>query len=434
MLKTVIIADDLTGANDTGAIIAKDGFKVGTVLDTQNISKFEDFDVLCLSTDSRGLSKEAAYREVSEAASHFKDRKDLFFSKRCDSTLRGNVGAEIDSIIDALGSDAIAVVVASFPSSGRTCIGDHLLVNQIPLEKTEVAKDPIAPVTLSRVTEIVKKQSTYPVGYISLAEVLKGVDNVESVLKDLSKTNRIVVIDARTDEDIAVIAKGCIASGLNIIAIDPGSFTAAMNRQLHVDKSGTTVQKKILCGIGSASALTRRQIKALKGKYNPLIVKAEATRFFDTNERDAEIRRVADEVVKNQEKSNILAVVTTIEDTDVLNLAEIANAAGKSRSECADCITHAFAEIIYTVKTELGDSVGSIYTSGGDIAAAFCDRIEAVGFDVKDEVVPLAIYSKVLGGYFDGISIVTKGGLVGDDSTLITCLDYLNEQMKSGDR
>ena len=40
MINTVIIADDLTGANDTGAILAQNGFKVGTILKTdQNIGK-----------------------------------------------------------------------------------------------------------------------------------------------------------------------------------------------------------------------------------------------------------------------------------------------------------------------------------------------------------------------------------------------------------
>ncbi|WP_143320816.1 four-carbon acid sugar kinase family protein [Clostridium sp. HBUAS56010] len=431
MLKTVIIADDLTGANDTGAIIAKDGFQVGTILDLKNLENFKDFDVLCISTDSRGLSKEEAYKEVALAASYFKDKENIFFSKRCDSTLRGNVGAEIDSILDALGQDTTAIVVASFPSSGRTCIGDHLLVHQIPLEKTEVAKDPISPVTLSRVTEIVKKQSGYPVGYLPLSQVLKGWEAISSSLKELSKTNRILVVDARTNDDISAIAAGCIASGLKIVAIDPGSFTAAMTRQLYGEKREKTSKKKILCGIGSASALTRRQVKNLKDGRNPLIVKTDASRFFYKEEREAEIQRVAAEVIRKQDTADILAVVTTMEENDVLNLSEIAKKTGKTTSECADAITYGVAEIIYTIKAQLNEEIQGIYTSGGDIAAAFCDRIGAVGFDVKDEVVPLAIYSKVLGGDFDGISMITKGGLVGDDSTLTTCLDYLMDQIKS---
>lgn len=434
MLKAVIIADDLTGANDTGAIIAQDGFKVLTVLDKNHMNQFDDFDILCISTDSRGISKEEAYERVRAAAIPFKDQNGLFFSKRCDSTLRGNIGAEIDSILDVLGSEIYAVVVASFPSSGRTCVGDYLLVNQVPLEKTEAANDPIAPVSLSLVTEIVKKQSKYSVGYLPLAKVLNGPQAVKSAFLESAKSNRIIVADARTNEDIEAIAKGCIDSGLNFVTIDPGVFTAAVIHELYADNKGQKENKKILCGIGSASALTRRQLKSMSRKYNPLIIKAQPIRFFDSSSRESEINRVVDEIIKGQSKSDILAVVTTTEDADVLDFSKIPGTAQKSKSDCAACITNAMADIIHTAKLRLGDIVGGIYTSGGDISAALCEKIKAYGFDVKDEVVPLAIYSNVLGGDFDQIPIVTKGGLVGDDSTLITCMDYLKEIIQSENR
>ena len=174
MINTVIIADDLTGANDTGAILAQNGFKVGTILKTDHMEQFEDYDVLCISTNSRGISGTEAYARVQEAAALFPRSESILYSKRVDSTLRGNVGAEIDSILDYLGEDYRAVVVASFPGSGRTCIGDILLVNEVPLQMTEVAKDPTAPVHTSRVTEIIRQQSRHSVGYIGLEKVLES--------------------------------------------------------------------------------------------------------------------------------------------------------------------------------------------------------------------------------------------------------------------
>ena len=102
MINTVIIADDLTGANDTGAILAQNGFKVGTILKTDHMEQFEDYDVLCISTNSRGISGTEAYARVQEAAALFPRNESILYSKRVDSTLRGNVGAEIDSILDYL--------------------------------------------------------------------------------------------------------------------------------------------------------------------------------------------------------------------------------------------------------------------------------------------------------------------------------------------
>ncbi|HCM13813.1 MAG TPA: Hrp-dependent type III effector protein, partial [Lachnospiraceae bacterium] len=101
----------------------------------------------------------------------------------------------------------------------------------------------------------------------------------------------------------------------------------------------------------------------------------------------------------------------------------------KSKGECAAYLAKAIAEIIFRIKSKLGNEIGGLYISGGDISTAFCEKVKAVGFDVQDEVVPLAIYSKLLGGAFDQTPIITKGGLVGDDTTLITCVDYLRNKI-----
>jgi uncharacterized protein YgbK (DUF1537 family) len=208
MLKTVIIADDLTGANDTGAILAKNGLKVGTLLDKSDLSKFEKFDVLSITTNSRGMSANDAYNKVYDAVNLFENKENIFFSKRIDSTLRGNVGYEIDSIIDNLGNDTKAIVVASFPNSGRVSIGDFLLVNGVPLENTEVSKDPTSPVKTSRVTEIIKNQSKRKVGFISLDKVLKGSNIIKNeIIQNVKDNSEIIVIDACTNEDIDEIAK-----------------------------------------------------------------------------------------------------------------------------------------------------------------------------------------------------------------------------------
>lgn len=429
MLKVVIIADDLTGANDTGAILAQDGFKVGTILKTSDMTKFDDFDVLCYSTNSRGVSQEEAYTRVQNAANLFENRENIFFSKRIDSTLRGNVGAEIDSAIETLGDDTYAIVVASFPDSGRVSIGDYLLVNGVPLEKTEVAKDPTAPVKSSRVTEVVKIQTKYNVGYVSLEKVLKGAEVVKEEVLEKAKDNRIIVIDANKVEDIQEIAKGCVATGLKFVAIDPGTFTACTAHELYKDELQVKDNKKVLCGIGSASNLTRQQIQYLSEKSNPLIVKTNNLDFINAESREKEIQRVINEVVENADKYDTVVVTTTTDDGDVLDFTEIGKENNLTKKQCANLVTDSIATIVYRITARLRDTIGGVYTSGGDVSEGFCNKMGNVGYNVKDEVIPLAIYSTVVGGDFDGMPVVTKGGLVGDKETLVKCVDYLKEKI-----
>lgn len=425
MLHTVIIADDLTGANDTGAILAQNGFHVGTILKFEHIQDFECYDVICASTNSRGMSEKDAYEIVQRTAEYFPKSHDILYSKRIDSTLRGNVGTEIDSILDYLGEEYHAVVVASFPDSGRTSVGDMLLVHGIPLQKTEVAKDPTSPVDTSRVTEIVKKQTKYNVGYIGLEKVVKSSSYLlEELTKEL-ENHRIVVVDAQNNRDIEAIAACCSACGMKVVSIDPGPFTAALANQIFKRKK-TATEKKILCGIGSATELTRQQLKYLRETENPYIVKIDPSKFFEEKVRREEMERVKQQIIRGSEDYRVLVIATTLEKEDVLDLSQVRGASHLSKKECATMITTTIAEVLDDLLHILSERIGGVYASGGDVAAAFCERLGISGFHVKGEVIPLAIYSQTVGGYAQGLPMITKGGLVGKEDTLVQCLDYLD--------
>lgn len=423
MINTVIIADDLTGANDTGAILAQNGFKVGTILRTDHMEQFQDYDVLCISTNSRGVSRDEAYERIRRAAELFPKSNSILYSKRIDSTLRGNVGAEIDSILDYLGEDYKAVVVASFPGSGRVSVGNILLVNGVPLQLTEVARDPTSPVHTSRITDIVKLQSKYSVGYIGLEKVVESSGRLLEELLKKAEDNRIIVIDAQNDRDIEAIAACCAASGLKIAAVDPGAFTAALANQLFRRKK-EAIQKKLLCGLGSASDLTRQQLNYLKKTSNPLVVRIHADEFFVEERRRAEMERVKAEIRKAEEAHGILVVTTTERKEDVMDLSLADGAKNLSGKECAQLITDTVAQVLCDLLREMDGRVGGVYASGGDVAAAFCDKLGISGFNVKGEVIPLAIYSNTIGGDHEGLPMITKGGLVGREDTLKQCIEY----------
>ena len=124
MAACVVIADDLTGANATGVLLSKMQYRATTVMNLSGSrDTLSDCDCLLYPTDSRGVSPQEAYRRVKEAAQKLISDKVQLYSKRIDSTLRGNLGSETDAILDSLGDDYIAIVAPCFPSSGRVVIG-----------------------------------------------------------------------------------------------------------------------------------------------------------------------------------------------------------------------------------------------------------------------------------------------------------------------
>ena len=180
MAECVVVADDLTGANATGVLLTKMNYRATTVmnLDTVSPSTLSDCDCILYPTDSRGADAKTAYNAVYEATERMKGDSVKIYSKRIDSTLRGNLGSETDAMLDCLGDDYLAIVAPCFPSSGRIVIGGFMLVNGIPLHKTNIALDPKTPVKTSDAAALFRKQSKYRVTSVRLNEMMGNTEDL----------------------------------------------------------------------------------------------------------------------------------------------------------------------------------------------------------------------------------------------------------------
>ena len=99
--------------------------------------------------------------------------------------------------------------------------------------------------------------------------------------------------------------------------------------------------------------------------------------------------------------------------------------------EISNTLNQAIAEITAQVLFHPESIIRGIYTSGGDVTVNVVNRLGSSGFLLKDEVEPLTVYGHLVGGKCDGYSIVTKGGFVGNDNTLVHCIDYLSTKISS---
>src|SRR5512136_1164630 len=176
--KIVVIADDLTGANDTGVQFAKQGLKTLVLIGVPASLAELDEDVLVVDTQSRASSPTEAYQKVTQTALLFKDR-DRFQTiyKKIDSTLRGNLGSEIDAIMDARGLE-LAIVAPAFPANGRMTVGGCHFLGNAPLEATEISRDPLCPVTESHIPTLIAAQTRRKVGHVGIKSVMAGTEGI----------------------------------------------------------------------------------------------------------------------------------------------------------------------------------------------------------------------------------------------------------------
>lgn len=426
-MKLYVIADDLTGANAASVLLAKEGYKCSTFIDSNllNEENMKSYDVVAISTDSRGVTKNEAYEKVSEEVKRVKHLKPVY-TKRIDSTLRGNIGAEIDAILDQ-NENQIAVVVASYPDSGRISIGGFLLVDSVPLQKTLVAKDPKCPITNSSITEIIKSQTRYKVAHIQISDVFRGDVFLSKKISLLSEEgNRIIIIDAVTNDEIDTIAKASILTELDIVAVDPGPFSRCLMNAKYGD-CNIGHGKKVFFAIGSVSKTTINQIENLVATKSPILVKVNPLDLIDDEKIDKEIERVLNILSQKLklDTSNIVGITTTTRQEEVLNLKELSNQLGIDEESISVKINKGLAKITELALGLPNSPIGALYTSGGDVTMEVMKRLGVEGIDIKDEIIPLAVYGRFIGGKYPKMPAITKGGLIGDKKTLSLCIDYL---------
>ncbi len=127
-LKVAIIADDLTGALDTGTPFVDAGLSVAVAIDVGAISETvtTGCEIVVINTASRALPEEEAAGRVSAAAKALLAASPQIVLKKIDSRLKGNVAAESAALAAVFGREAI-VVAPAIPDQDRLTRNGHVV-------------------------------------------------------------------------------------------------------------------------------------------------------------------------------------------------------------------------------------------------------------------------------------------------------------------
>ena len=425
MQKYIVIADDLTGSNATCSLFKKIGLRAASILKLQGDINY-DVDVISYSTASRGLDKEEAYKKVSEANKILKNKDVLVYNKRIDSTLRGNIGTEINAMLDNLEDDRIAVVVPAYPDSGRIVVNKTMLVNGVLLENSDAGKDPKTPIKTSCVESLVQKDIKYSSTYFTLSDIAQPIEEIAKKIQEAIKKSRVLIFDAVNNEDIIKISKAIIHSDINIITVDPGPFTLYYSKEL---QKKNHLEKKILMVIGSVTATTKKQIEYILQEEDIFLVKMKVEDFFEKETCLKEIERVISFIKKGIASYDLFLVTTSpIGDEKKADLQKLAENLNTTVEEISKIIANTLTETVVKILKETEKFEG-VYSSGGDITIALLEKLKAIGVEIREEVIPLAAYGRLIGGDFPNLKLVSKGGMVGDEKTIKLCLHKIKNDI-----
>jgi len=416
----LVVADDLTGANAAAAGFARAGLRAVTVGNHRlaaSVAEFAPrFDVVVVSTDSRHLPPEESRRRVAQAVRTGWPAR--LVCNRVDTTLRGNIGpstaAMLDAIADLSGRRAVALCAPAHPAAGRHTVGGAQLLYGRRLEDTELVRDPLNPMATSDVAEIIAAGSGLRTHHVPLHAVVGPPGELVELIRAAVTKADALIVDAITEDHLVRAARAAVRATDEVVwvAVDPGPGSLALANALGLTAECARHRPPVLAVSGSATALTRDQLRRLAAERTTHLVRA---RLEGTPPRlnIASVTKALRDALAHAGAGEVVLLATVVDDADLAPMGE-----GIAESLPGD-LAQAVRDVLAT------DDIGGLFSSGGDVTAALLTRLGSRGLAVEGEVAPLAVAGVLVGGPWNGLPLVTKGGLVGDASTTVTCIDHL---------
>lgn len=417
--KLLIVADDFTGANDTGVQFSKQNLRTIVITDNDFINKsLNDCDVLVVDTESRFDNKDVAYKKAFEIGKIVKTKNIKYIYKKLDSTFRGNIGAEISGLMDSL-DIRHAILVPALPSNERTTINGNVYVKGVLLAETEIADDPKTPVRESYIPKIISYQTDKKIALINYKEILSGKQNlIQKVEQHMKNGIHMIVIDAQEKGDIDLIASAITTIKEKVLFAGSSGLAEFLPKYFDIKKE----KKSNIIIAGSVSEVTRKQIDYAKEKLAITLIEVGIGELFTKNKKK-EKNRIIDIIKESSLKGEDIIIRSASTKAIVTKSFETGQKYGLTRFEVSETIAIFLGEIARYIFQEI--KINGVFFTGGDtlIKAAKCLNIS--GTIIKDEIVPGIPYGYFVDQRYKEIIIVSKAGGFGNEDAIFQVLNFL---------
>jgi len=382
-----IVADDLTGAADTGAGFARRGHPTTVVWARPPFSPalIQNTNVLAVDAGTRVLGPVEAATRTREIVGALRYSGIGMLYKKADSLLRGHVGAELHAAVDAWHPGAVAVVAPAFPATGRTTVAGRQHVDGCPLE---------GPSVITMLADAGLRPE-----HASLVHVRGGLlRGLGERLAGLSSAT--LVCDAETDEDLRTIVRALASLGTRAVWAGSGGL-AVILADIVEGPRGSFIPWRVVSGpilviVGSCSAAARHQVAyARAAGISHVAVPIAGLDGSDDPAGAACTQAIAERLRRGLD---VLVTVAGGIGAGGSNDPEVAHRLGRLVQPCAGM-------------------AAALVLTGGDTAASVLRAWGAEGIRLSGELAPGIAVGVTVGG--GELGVITKAGAFGNESCLI---------------
>ena len=397
MIQLLIIADDFTGALDTGVQFAAYGSRTSVVVGTEVDFSAAQAEVLVVDTETRHLTAQQAYDAVAQLTSQAEQAGVAYIYKKTDSALRGNIGAELTALLQA-GNQKQLPFLPAFPQMGRITRNGVHIVDGVPVTESPFGADPFEPVRHSIITELIAEQSSVP------AHAFPALTDKDSV----PDTDGILIFDADSVSDLLSTGRLLHQNGKLHIMAGCAGFGSVLAEILEITESKTSqppeLDSRLLVVCGSVNPITIKQMDTAE-KAGFIHIHLTPEQKLETGYWQSEQGRKDFQDIHRNLETHPLCIIETYASAGNIQLEEI-------RLGIARSIGYLVGELFTS------PALGTLLITGGD---TLLQCMECVGVKELEPVCELEKGVVLSRFYYKGCSkyVISKSGGFGQETLLV---------------
>ncbi len=441
-----IIADDLTGACDCGGQFSHLGAEVtafffmgeSMVVPPAPRNAVSRGSILVWDGESRHCSPEEARKRTENGAAMLENFGWPIRYKKIDSTLRGNLIAELQPFY---AGGKTLLVAPAFPAMGRTVEGGEVRIHEVPVHQTSLGKDALNPVRTSHLPTLLRTLGA--VDEIPLNVLERGGSAVsEQIASSREKGVRLIVSDTVTEKHLEVLTEVLLEDWAGFLAVGSAGWARVLARMVLPSREdwapsspmGTSRKERlpVLTMAGSVNQVTRRQLEIAMGEPGSMAYTIDP-RDYDAGMSESRERlllaRAMDSLspaLHGSARHVIISIACVKEDTaDFMEEIERREARANRLNRMLGSLgSHIIREF----------PLSGLILTGGDTARAVLGALGVNKLRLGPEILPGIPLGWSIGGPSTVPPVLTKAGGFGDENALATLAGLLRNRIAENSR
>lgn len=432
-MEIAIIADDLTGANDSGVQLAKAGLDTVVWLNGGGNGSTSS-EAVIVDTNSRALQPNKAKEAIRLTMDKLKQFAPNVIFKKVDSTLRGNVGAELEAMIEACEPDYV-LLAPSFLPNKRIVDQGILYVNGQPIGETEFAQNEADPVIHSAVRDHIGQQFKGSMTVVPEQIWEKDDAKIRNWFNNKQQNEPTVFIcDARSSETLKKVAVFADRQKERILLAGSAGLSEALTHSIS-GKNKRPLQSNhgadpILYLVGSMSEVSKYQVANVLLQEKTVGIRLDASKAVheDPYVQALEYERLIQEARSALLNKQIPVVYSGTSRAEI----DAVYAYAKEEQISLQILAKRIVNVLAVVGEALMDShtFQAVIMTGGDTAKALCSRMNIDELRLLNEFEPGIPVAQFPGKYKQTYAI-TKAGAFGTKNTFSNLYHFFMEGAKN---